>query len=161
MKPPIRLILVLLLVTVSVRGFAISCQRQTACNQALRDTLPEAVLGNPDRDAEYPGGDDAWKRFMEAEVNGDIPIKAGAKPGSYTVCVQFVITPEGLIDQIKPLTRHGYGMEEELVRVIKRSVRWLPAIKKGTYEKAYRKQNITFEISETPKKKRARKRFIF
>gem|GEM_PF-1864647 len=161
MKTPMRLIVVLLLVTVSENVFATASQRGTGCNQAPRDTLPEVVFGSVDRDAEYPGGDEAWMRLLGAEVNADIPVKAGAKPGSYTASVQFVITPEGLVDQIKPLTKQGYGMEEEVIRTMKRSVRWQPAIKNGTHVKAYRKQSITFVISETYKEKKKRKHSIF
>jgi hypothetical protein len=48
---------------------------------------------------------------------------------------------------LKALTNFGYGMEEEALRVIKRSPRWVPAIHQANEVTAYRRQPITFQIS--------------
>jgi protein TonB len=39
-------------------------------------------------------------------------------------------------------------MEEEAVRVIKKGAAWKPAIQNGRQVKAYRKQPVTFIVSE-------------
>ncbi|MEQ1678624.1 MAG: energy transducer TonB, partial [Chitinophagaceae bacterium] len=44
------------------------------------------------------------------------------------------------------LTNHGYGMEEEAMRVIKKGPKWTPAVQNGRQVKAYRKQPITFQV---------------
>lgn len=43
-------------------------------------------------------------------------------------------------------------MEKEVVRVIKKSPKWQPAIQDNTAVKAYRKQPITFSVEESIKK---------
>ncbi|WP_114793161.1 M56 family metallopeptidase [Niabella yanshanensis] len=95
-------------------------------------------------DAAYPGN---WRSFLEKNLNGVVPVENGAKPGNYTTIIQFIVDKDGTVSDIKPLTKHGYGMEEEAMRVIKASGKWAPAIQNKREVKAYRKQPITFQIS--------------
>ncbi|MBK7097769.1 MAG: TonB family protein [Sphingobacteriales bacterium] len=99
-------------------------------------------------DASYPGGPGAWRTFLERNLRADVATDNGASPGTYTVIVQFVVDKEGNVSDIKPLTSVGFGMEQEAVRVLKKSGRWKPAIQNGREVKAYRKQPITFQIQE-------------
>lgn len=99
-------------------------------------------------DASYPGGASAWRNFLERNLRGETPVDNGAAPGNYTVIIQFVVDVAGNVSDIKPLTNLGYGMEQEAVRVLKRSGKWKPAIQNGREVKAYRKQPITFQVLE-------------
>ncbi|GAB3005891.1 energy transducer TonB [Niabella terrae] len=89
-----------------------------------------------------------WKRFLERNLSGEVPIENGAIPGTYTVIIQFVVDVNGQVSQIQPLTRIGYGMEQEAMRVIRRSGKWKPAIQNGIEVKALRKQPVTFLVQE-------------
>jgi hypothetical protein len=51
--------------------------------------------------------------------------------GIYTVVVQFVTDKDGNISDVKPLTTLGYGLEAEVVRVVKKRTPWVPANQKG------------------------------
>ncbi len=96
-------------------------------------------------EASFPGGMAAWRKFLERNLSGDA--SADAPAGSYSVVVQFIVDKEGNVSDVKALTSHGYGMEEEAVRVIKRGPKWTPAIQNGRQVKAYRKQPVTFLIN--------------
>jgi len=96
-------------------------------------------------DASYMGD---WKRFLERNLSGEVPVDNGAAPGTYTVMVQFIVDVDGSISDIKPLTNHGYGMEQEAIRVIKKSGKWKPAIQNSREVKAYRRQPVTFQVLE-------------
>ncbi len=61
--------------------------------------------------------------------------------------VQFIIEKTGDISIGKAVTNSGYGMEEELIRVIKKSPKWFPAIQFSKPVKAYRRQPVTFVVS--------------
>jgi len=87
-------------------------------------------------------------KFFASQLNPDIPVRKKAPAGAYQVVVQFIVDKEGRISDMKALTNHGFGMEQEVIRVLKRSPRWLPAIQDGRKVKAYRKQPITFSITE-------------
>jgi protein TonB len=99
-------------------------------------------------DASYPGGPGAWRNFLERNLRADVATENGASPGTYTVVIQFVVDKEGNVSDVKPITSVGYGMEQEAVRVLKKSGKWKPAIQNGREVKAYRKQPITFQIQE-------------
>jgi periplasmic protein TonB len=81
-------------------------------------------------------------------LNPSVPINNGAISGVYTVIVQFIVDIDGDISNVTSLTKHGYGMEEEAMRVIRRGPKWEPAIQNGRKVKAYRKQPITFVVTE-------------
>ncbi len=123
------------------------------------DTIPEndtseMVFAKVEIEASFSGGIDAWRRFLEYNINAAVPVEKKAPPGTYTVIVQFIVDKEGKVSDIKPLTKHGYGMEEEVVRILKKAPRWIPAVQDGRKVKAYRKQPVTFMVEEEKKKKK-------
>ena len=103
----------------------------------------EGPLSIVEIDAKFLGN---WIRFLERNLNGDVSVDNGAPAGSYTVIIQFVVDIDGSISDIKALTNHGYGLEQEAIRVIKKATKWEPAIQNGRHVKAYRKQPITFRV---------------
>lgn len=97
-------------------------------------------------EASFPGGDSKWRQYLERNANGQVATDNGAPEGTYTTLVQFVVDKEGNISDVRSLTNHGYGMEEEAIRVIKKGPKWTPAVQNGRQVKAYRKQPITFRV---------------
>ena len=98
-------------------------------------------------EAKFPGGDGKWRQYLERNCNAQVATDNGAPEGTYTTVVQFVVDKEGNIRDVKAMTNHGYGMEEEAVRVIKKGPNWTPAVQNGRQVKAYRKQPITFQVT--------------
>lgn len=119
-------------------------------NSKLPDPVSdyEIIFDKVDIEATFPGGDLAWRRFLEQNVNGTVGTDNGAPVGIYTVYVQFLVDKEGHITDVKALTNIGYGMEEEVIRVIKKGPNWVPASQSGKTVKAYRKQPLTFQIED-------------
>lgn len=99
-------------------------------------------------EASFKGGESAWRKYLERNLNASVGPDNGAPAGLYTVYVQFVVSKDGSISDVKALTNHGYGMEAEAVRVIKKGPAWTPAIQNGRSVNAYRKQPITFQVQE-------------
>ena len=98
-------------------------------------------------EASFKGGEGAWRKYLERNLNASTPVDNGAPEGNYTVVVQFIVDKEGNISDVKANTNHGYGMEEEAVKVIRRGPPWVPAVQNGRNVKAYRKQPITFQVA--------------
>lgn len=88
-----------------------------------------------------------WHQYLERNCNGQVASENNAPEGRYGVIVQFVVDKEGNISEATALTNYGYGMEEEAIRAIKKGPKWRPAISGGYPVKAYRKQQITFEVT--------------
>jgi len=99
-------------------------------------------------EASFKGGEAAWRKYLERNLNASAPVDNGAPTGQYQVIVQFIVDKGGNISDVKALTSHGFGMEEEAVKVIKKGPAWEPAIQNGRQVKAYRKQPVTFIVSE-------------
>lgn len=104
---------------------------------------PTGPFTSVEVDAKYAGN---WKQFLEKNLNANVPSDNNAPEGSYSVMIQFVVDVDGTVSDIKPLTNHGYGVEAEAVRVIRKSAKWEPAFQNGIKVKAYRKQVITFQV---------------
>lgn len=99
-------------------------------------------------EAKFKGGEGAWRKFLERNLNANVGPDNGAPAGTYTVYVQFIVDKTGAISDVKALTNHGFGMEAEAVRVIKKGPSWEPAVQNGRQVNAYRKQPITFQVTE-------------
>ncbi len=98
-------------------------------------------------EASFPGGEGKWRRYLETTCNAQVASDNGAPEGTYTTVIQFVVDKDGNISDVRAITNHGYGMEEEAMRVIKKGPKWTPAIQNGRQVKAYRKQPITFQVT--------------
>lgn len=114
---------------------------------ALAQSAPDKVFTKVDTEASFPGGDEAWKEYLQKNLRGNVPVKKKAPPGVYKVVVKFIVDTEGNLTDIEAETDHGYGMEEEVIRIIKKGPRWSPAIINGKPVNAYRRQPVTFEIT--------------
>jgi Gram-negative bacterial TonB protein C-terminal len=136
----------------------------TGGKKELRDTIPardtsvtrDSVFQKVEAEAYFPDGSEGWKRFLEKNLNPNVPADKGAPDGTYTVYVQFIVAKDGTLSDIKALTKHGFGMENEVIRIIKKSPPWIPAEQAGRKVNAYRKQPVTFQITTEGKKKKRR-----
>ncbi len=118
------------------------------------DTIPRnknaddnKIFEKVEVESSFPGGEPAWKKYIERNLAGINPAIKGAPNGTYTVYVQFVVDKEGNISDVKALTHYGYGMEEAAINLIKKGPRWVAAIQNGNKVKAYKKEPITFTVS--------------
>jgi protein TonB len=108
----------------------------------IDEPIEPGIFERVEIEAEFPGGVNKWRQYLERNLRVDDQVPEG----TYAVLIQFVVDTEGNISDVIALTNHGYGMEDEAKRVIKRGPKWNPAIQNGREVKAYRKQLITFQI---------------
>lgn len=123
--------------------------------QIICDTIPPkdtTGLKRVEKEAYFIGGEKAWLQFLSENINSKVPVKKKAPAGMYNVIIEFVVDVDGSISYINPLTNYGYGMEEEVMRVIKKSPLWVPAVQDDKKVKVYRKQPLTFKIEGKEKK---------
>ncbi len=98
--------------------------------------------------AQFPGGLDAWKKYLERNLNAGLPAENGAQSGKYTVLVSFVVDREGNISEVKAENNPGFGTDAEAIRIIKKGPKWQPAIQNGR-KVAYRvRQQVTFIVDD-------------
>lgn len=100
------------------------------------------------REAEFPKKDGGWLRFLQNNLQADIPTNNKAPNGEYQVIVRFTVQKDGSLKDIKAETNHGYGMEQEVIRILLKSPNWDPLILIGEPSDALRRQPVTFVVQE-------------
>lgn len=99
--------------------------------------------------AQFPGGKEAWVEYLNSKLNYNVPINNNAPSGQYPITFSFMIDKEGKITNIVFDNDPGYGIKEEVNRVLsnKKMPKWTPASINGE-PKTYRyKQSLTFSVS--------------
>ena len=90
--------------------------------------------------------DGTWNKFLKKHINFDIGVFNDAPRGVYKVRVKFTVFADGHVGDVKALTKCGYGMEEEVVRAVKKSPDWTPANQNGKNVNAIRIETVTFGV---------------
>jgi periplasmic protein TonB len=81
-----------------------------------------------ERNAEYPGGDEALRKFLGRYLNTPASLEAGEKK---TVKVRFRVEKDGAVTAFEIVGSGGNEFDNEVVRVCKKMPKWLPAVQNG------------------------------
>jgi len=106
------------------------------------------VFNKVEVEASFPGGTGAWAKYLRNNLNANTPADNEAPPGTYQVVIRFIVSKDGSISDVQAETKHGYGMEDEAMKIIRKGPKWTPALQNGRNVNAYRRQPITFIVSE-------------
>jgi len=93
----------------------------------------------------YPGGPEAWRRFLIRTLR--YPVNAQENGIKGTVEIGFIVDSTGAVSQIQAVSGPG-ELQQEGLRVIQKSGKWTPAIQNGRKVRSYKKQSISFQLSE-------------
>lgn len=104
----------------------------------------DKVFTKVENPAEFPGGQDAWRRYLERNLQ--YPDAAQENGTQGVVRVQFVVDREGNISEVTALNNPGDGLAEEAVRIIKKGPKWKPAEQNGRKVIYRHIQAITFRL---------------
>lgn len=96
--------------------------------------------------AEFPGGLKEWAKFLERNLNTNLPMQNGAPPGKYTVRIAFSVLQDGTISDIIAENDPGYETKEEALRIMSISPKWKPATQNGRNVIFKQKQSISFVV---------------
>ncbi|MBX9733162.1 MAG: energy transducer TonB [Chitinophagaceae bacterium] len=103
------------------------------------------IVQNP---AEFPGGLAGWTKYLQKNLNSDLPVQNGAPVGKYTVVVSFIVAKDGTISDVVAENDPGYGTKAEAVRVIQKGPSWKPAVQNGKNVIYRQRQSIVFMVNE-------------
>lgn len=125
-----------------------STAKKTTLKQVLLPQQLEHITFYKDNEieAKFPGGTIAWSNFLNKHLKTNIAEKNKAPKGKYTVFVNFTINKKGKPYNIYCETKNGFGMEEEVIRVIKISPDWKAATFDNKPINAKRRQPIIFVV---------------
>jgi len=105
----------------------------------------EGIFYKVEIESSFPGGVQAWARFLHKNLRYPDEAIAGEIQG--IVMVQFIVDKDGNISDVSVLSGpDGGGLREEAMRVIRKSGKWTPAQQNGRYVKSYKRQPVIFKI---------------
>ena len=117
----------------------------------------DEVMTKVSKDADFPGGGSSWTRYITREIERNIDeLQDDGRSG--TVVVLFIVDKDGAVSDVRalPCTEAGVsdclGPESVLakmaVNAIRRGPNWIPAELDGRKVKAYKRQTLSFQLSE-------------
>jgi periplasmic protein TonB len=87
------------------------------------------IIAKPDQLAEFQGSMGAFGKFLQKNLK--YPEKALFANVTGKVYVEFIIESDGILTNFNILKSVGFGIDEEAIRVLKLSPKWIPAKYKG------------------------------
>ncbi len=101
-----------------------------------------------EHEAEFPGGKAAWRTYLNKNLDVSIPIKEGRPAGNYQVIIRFIVDKNGKVSDVNAENYKDSKMAQACIDLIKNSPAWIPAKQNNLVVTAYKKQPITFVVSE-------------
>ncbi len=98
--------------------------------------------------ATFPGGDDAWKKYLQRNMNLNLVVENGAAPGTYKVDLSFIVDKAGNLSEVKAESDPGYGTKVEAIKLISKGPKWIPAKLNGKPVVYRAKKTITWVVTE-------------
>ncbi|OYW18796.1 MAG: hypothetical protein B7Z54_05350 [Sphingobacteriales bacterium 12-47-4] len=96
----------------------------------------------------FIGGEKAWEKYLKKNLNNRVPYDNKAPEGTYEVRVEFIVKEDGTGVDFIALTNHGYGMEEEALRLLSGVNKWKPAVEDGMPVESVYIRTIKFVVED-------------
>ena len=105
----------------------------------------DKIFTKVENEAEFPGGNDAWRRYLERTLT--YPESAQENGVSGTIKVSFIVDKEGNISEVQAINPSDASLGEEAERIIKKGPKWKPAEQNGRKVISRHVQSITFQLN--------------
>lgn len=120
----------------------------SADDSAIKST---DIIVNPiGKEPEFPGGITAFYKFIGA--NFKTPAEAAANKIEGKAYLEFMVEKDGSLSEFKIVKDLGYGIGDEVIRVLKLSPTWTPGSENGKPVRVLYSLPVTIENNEEPKK---------
>lgn len=93
---------------------------------------------------EFPGGQIAFGKFLSENIKYPVEVRNWGMAGK--VVLSYNVEKDGHITDIQVVSSPHYALEEEAIRVLKRSPKWQPGIQNGIPVKVKYTLPVTFSI---------------
>lgn len=113
----------------------------TTTNNNTSPNQPDNTIVFSHKEAEYPGGKEAFARFLQERLNTPDDLEAGQKQA---VIVRFMVDVDGSISKTEIVQSGGEKFDKEVIRVLKKMPKWNPAMQNGEKVPVYFTQLVTF-----------------
>ena len=97
-----------------------------------------------EKNAVFPGGRKAWGKFLNKHLRYPRMAKKMGIEGR--VILQFDVSAKGEISNMEVIRRIGGGCDEEALRVLSKSPKWMPGEQRGRPVKSKHQMSIIFTL---------------
>jgi protein TonB len=104
---------------------------------------PDKVFTKVEIEAQFPGGPQAWTRYVTRAIQSQIDEFTDADYG--TCVVRFIVDKTGTVSDVQATTMKGSKLAEIAVNAIRKGPKWTPAQQNGRFVNAYRLQPVTLQ----------------
>ncbi|NQX39961.1 protein TonB [Pedobacter steynii] len=94
----------------------------------------------------FPGGMDKFYNYLSKAIRYPAPAQESGIQGK--VFVSFIIETNGTLTDLKVDRKLGFGTDEEALRVLKASPRWIPGIQNGRAVRVRYNIPISFSLAQ-------------
>jgi periplasmic protein TonB len=115
--------------------------------EITKEKKPKRVYTKVEIKSAFPCGDSSWVRSLENKLNQSVRADRRVKKGKYVVSVQFIVSKDSSISDVRCINCPGFGMSAEVVMAIKKCTKWRPAPYPGHPVKPYRTSSTTRQES--------------
>ncbi len=113
---------------------------------AKTDTIPDKLFTKVEYEAEFPGGHDAWIKYMVSKIQANRDL---FKKADFGTCVlKFIVDKDGSITHVEATTMQQSQLAKIAVDALRTGPKWIPAKQNGNIVASYRMQPITLTNPE-------------
>lgn len=120
--------------------------RDSITLKAERDSLKRLRDGKPEdpyqTEASFKNGDEGWIKYVQRNIK--YPERAAKLGITGKIIIEFVVDKEGNLSDFFFRKSVEYSIDEETLRLLKKSPKWIPARQFGKMVRAYRLQPLIF-----------------
>lgn len=107
----------------------------------VKDTIPDKIFTKVENEAEFPGGHDAWIKYMMAKIQDNNRLFTEKDFG--TCLLKFLVDKDGRVSQVEATTLKDTHLAQIAVRAIEEGPKWIPARQNDVAVASYRLQPVT------------------
>ncbi|MEO8860135.1 MAG: N-acetylmuramoyl-L-alanine amidase, partial [Ginsengibacter sp.] len=105
------------------------------------DSLPDKVFTKVENEASFPGGQQAWIKYIVSKIQA---VQDSFTNKDFGTClIKFIVNTDGSISHVEATTMKHTHLAETAMNAIKTGPKWIPATQNGQTVAAYRLQPVT------------------
>ncbi len=110
-------------------------------NDFKTDTIPDKLFTKVEFEAAFPGGHEAWIKYIVSKVQANTD---SLKKEDFGTCVvKFIVNKDGRISNVEATTMQKTQLAKIAVDAIRTGPKWVPAKQNGQIVASYRLQPVT------------------
>jgi N-acetylmuramoyl-L-alanine amidase len=106
-----------------------------------KDSIPDKVFTKVENEAEFPGGKEAWSKYITSRIQKNQDQFTEKDFG--TCLVKFIVNKDGSVSQVEATTMKNTELAKTSVEAIRTGPKWIPATQNDVVVTSYRLQPVT------------------